>query len=429
MKIGQIAERGICADFREIKAFSIDAIMSTSRIKSDRPKLLIVILVRYSNLVRLFHSLVIKRQLQGSEVQTLGTHWRQPKAGDQTGSCKTIRSRSYATLAQSDLLNSDNNIELEYYLLGLKTYYSSYGIYPDERPYFKLYKIVTFSTLAIFFIIIVIVVLERVCHLRFRNHMMVVQSITLGLFEFYKYGQYNFLVLRKLCFHSVVWTFGSSCSLVYYGLLILCYAIRWLFTIQFCIRLGHFRNLSSYFYEVKNTTQYLGQCDICLRMGVAVSSAKRAVRNWNATNRALRYLEKTETKRKADLSGLRVEKNSNGYEMALVERDAQLEGRVTSFDIISERIKKSILPEGFDYVPKSSRKLPQRFEGGSPLPPPHIDFGFAIPEVIPKGKITMQQAINMIKSYQLKEKTVPQLADEYDLDVSMVCFLSLSLNS
>nr|CDS23597.1 Aminotransferase class V pyridoxal phosphate binding site [Echinococcus granulosus] len=156
-------------------------------------------------------------------------------------------------------------------------------------------------------------------------------------------------------------------------------------------------------------------------MGVAVSSAKRAVRNWNATNRALRYLEKTETKRKADLSGLRVEKNSNGYEMALVERDAQLEGRVTSFDIISERIKKSILPEGFDYVPKSSRKLPQRFEGGSPLPPPHIDFGFAIPEVIPKGKITMQQAINMIKSYQLKEKTVPQLADEYDLDVASVC--------
>ncbi|CDS38335.1 Aminotransferase class V pyridoxal phosphate binding site [Echinococcus multilocularis] len=156
-------------------------------------------------------------------------------------------------------------------------------------------------------------------------------------------------------------------------------------------------------------------------MGVAVSSAKRAVRNWNATNRAIRYLEKTETKRKAALNGLRVEKNSNEYEMTLVERDAQLEGRVTSFDITSERIKKSILPEGFDYVPKSSRKLPQRFEGGSPLPAPHFDFGFAIPEVIPKGKITMRQAINMIKSYQLREKTVPQLADEYDLDMASVC--------
>uniref|UniRef100_A0A915EWB8 Prokaryotic-type class I peptide chain release factors domain-containing protein n=1 Tax=Echinococcus canadensis TaxID=519352 RepID=A0A915EWB8_9CEST len=291
--------------------------MSTGRIKSDRPKLLIVILVKYSNLVRLFHSLVIKRQLQGSKVQTLGTHWRQPKAGGQTGSCKTIRSRSYATLVQSDLLNSDNNIELEYYLLGLKTYYSSYG------------------------------------------------GLGTGL--------------------------SSAVPQSY-------------------------------------DAQYLGQCDICLRMGVVVSSAKRAVRNWNATNRAIRYLEKTETKRKAALSGLRVEKNSNEYEMALVERDAQLEGRVTSFDITNERIKKSILPEGFDYVPKSSRKLPQvylkcldhRFEGGSPLPPPHIDFGFAIPEVIPKGKITMRQAINMIKSYQLKEKTVPQLADEYDLAVSVV---------
>lgn len=51
-----------------------------------------------------------------------------------------------------------------------------------------------------------------------------------------------------------------------------------------------------------------------------------------------------------------------------------------------------------------------------------MDFGFAVPEFIPKGKITMRQAINMVKSYQLKEKTVPQLADEYALDVSMVCF-------
>ncbi|KAL5111441.1 hypothetical protein TcWFU_001735 [Taenia crassiceps] len=64
-----------------------------------------------------------------------------------------------------------------------------------------------------------------------------------------------------------------------------------------------------------------------------------------------------------------------------------------------------------------------RFELGSPLSPPHVEFGFAVPELIPKGKITMRQAIDMIRSYQLKEKTVPQLADEYGLDVSM--FFSL----
>ncbi|KAL5972012.1 NADH dehydrogenase ubiquinone 1 alpha subcomplex assembly factor 4 [Taenia solium] len=155
-------------------------------------------------------------------------------------------------------------------------------------------------------------------------------------------------------------------------------------------------------------------------MGVAVSSAKRAVRNWNATNRAIRYIDKAENRRKEASHGSRVEKPSSQYEKAVFERDARLEERVSSFDIASEGIKKSILPEGFDYVPKSDRKLPQRFELGNPLPPPHMDFGFAVPECTPKGKITMRQAINMIKSYQLREKTVPQLADEYGLDVSMV---------
>lgn len=94
-------------------------------------------------------------------------------------------------------------------------------------------------------------------------------------------------------------------------------------------------------------------------MGVAVSFAKRAVRNWNATNRAIRYIDKAETKRKEVSYSSRVEKASSQYERALFEKDARLEERVTSFDITSEGIRKSILPEGFDYVPKSDRKLPQ----------------------------------------------------------------------
>ncbi|KAM7540450.1 hypothetical protein Aperf_G00000042432 [Anoplocephala perfoliata] len=159
-------------------------------------------------------------------------------------------------------------------------------------------------------------------------------------------------------------------------------------------------------------------------MGAAVSSVKRAVRHWNATNRAIKHLEKEAKFREGASFQPKGVRNLYETNPSLHEKDVSLEKRVSSFNVISEGIKKNILPEGFDYVPNSSRKLPQRFEIGSPIPPPHIEFGFAIPEVIPKGKITMAQAINLVKSHQLNIKTVPQLAEEYSLDPTLVCFYS-----
>ncbi|VDM34457.1 unnamed protein product [Hydatigera taeniaeformis] len=86
--------------------------------------------------------------------------------------------------------------------------------------------------------------------------------------------------------------------------------------------------------------------------------------------------------------------------------------RFASFDIASEGVKSSILPEGFNYVPKSNRKLPQS-DASSPS-------CFRVLEFIPEGKITIQQAVDMIRSYQLEGKTVFQLAEDYDPDKSMV---------
>ena len=168
-------------------------------------------------------------------------------------------------------------------------------------------------------------------------------------------------------------------------------------------------------------------------MGIAVSNTRRALRNWNATNRAIKYLDKTAAKRQTTPSRLNIEESYKELDKSLYEKNIALEQRVMGFDIKSEGVKKSILPEEFDYVPKSTRKLPkviyslilssvfiQRIEIGNPIPPPYVELGFAIPECIPKGKITLKQAINMIKSYQLKDKSVEQLAVDYDLDVQMV---------
>ncbi|BHF59845.1 hypothetical protein SprV_0100280600 [Sparganum proliferum] len=152
-----------------------------------------------------------------------------------------------------------------------------------------------------------------------------------------------------------------------------------------------------------------------LLMGVAFSAARKAARHWNATHRAIRHLEKSKHVKKP----LILNEHLSEIEKELLERNPELEKRVTSFSIESRGVKDSILPEGFHYVSKSSRKLPQRTDLGSPIPPPFIDFGFAVPDHIPKGKLTMRQAINLVKSHQLKQKSSEELAVEYNLDPNL----------
>nr|VZI37938.1 unnamed protein product [Spirometra erinaceieuropaei] len=157
-----------------------------------------------------------------------------------------------------------------------------------------------------------------------------------------------------------------------------------------------------------------------LLMGVAYSAARKAARHWNATHRAIRHLEKSKHVKKP----LILNEHLSEIEKELLERNPELEKRVTSFSIESRGVKDSILPEGFQYVSKSSRKLPQRTDLGNPIPPPFIDFGFAVPDHIPKGKLTMRQAINLVKSHQLKQKSSEELAVEYNLDPNLANSIS-----
>nr|CDS28298.1 Aminotransferase class V pyridoxal phosphate binding site [Hymenolepis microstoma] len=138
-------------------------------------------------------------------------------------------------------------------------------------------------------------------------------------------------------------------------------------------------------------------------MGAAASSAKRAVKNWNATNRAIKHLDKEARMREKAVHRSKITPKQQGENHLLHAKNDNLEKRVSSFDIKSEGVKKTILPEV-----------------GSPIPDPRIEFGFVIPDVIPKGKITISQAINMIKCYQLNVKTIHQLSEEYDLDPQIV---------
>lgn len=94
-------------------------------------------------------------------------------------------------------------------------------------------------------------------------------------------------------------------------------------------------------------------------MGAAASSARRAVRNWNATNRAIRHLDREAKAREKAARSLKLTYNQNEADPIIHAKNDSLENRVHQFDIKSEGIKKNILPEGFDYVPKSTRKLPQ----------------------------------------------------------------------
>lgn len=94
-------------------------------------------------------------------------------------------------------------------------------------------------------------------------------------------------------------------------------------------------------------------------MGIAYSAARKAAINWNATNRAVRFLDRTAKKRHANKLEWKKNKSYGEFESDIQKRDPKLEEKVASFTISSVAVKDSILPKGVDYVPKSTRKLPQ----------------------------------------------------------------------
>ncbi|CAH8494642.1 unnamed protein product [Dicrocoelium dendriticum] len=157
-------------------------------------------------------------------------------------------------------------------------------------------------------------------------------------------------------------------------------------------------------------------------MGKVVSTIKRAVRNFDVERRAIKYIERSATRPEAAPKHPNTHRPiwSQDAVSKLFQRNPDLDNRVDKLNIRSCPIKKGILPDGTDYVKQSTRRLPQRIEGSDPFPEPHIDYGFVVPESIPTGRITMRQAVNMIKAHQLQENTIDELAQSTTLEKDKV---------
>ncbi|TGZ74531.1 hypothetical protein CRM22_000880 [Opisthorchis felineus] len=153
-------------------------------------------------------------------------------------------------------------------------------------------------------------------------------------------------------------------------------------------------------------------------MGQALASVKRFVRNFDVEHRAMKYIEKSSKRAVAAPKhpGTPPIQLSHGQLEDLFSHNPELDRRVDKFDITSAPVKDGILPESVNYVKESKRRLPQKVYGQDPFPEPHIDFGFIVPDSVPKGRLTMRQAVNLIKAYQTKQSTIEELALSNNMD-------------
>ncbi|CAL8098906.1 unnamed protein product [Calicophoron daubneyi] len=157
-------------------------------------------------------------------------------------------------------------------------------------------------------------------------------------------------------------------------------------------------------------------------MGKVMSTVRRFVVNFDVEDRAMKYLEKSKTMARAAPKhpGTKAPELDKTTLDTLFSPNRELDRRVDQFRIQSSPVKDGILPEGYDYVKESTRKLPQKTYGEDPRPTLPVDFGFVVPDVIPEGKLTMRQAVNLIKAFQTKQSTIEELAKANHLDEAKV---------
>ncbi|CAI2727168.1 unnamed protein product [Schistosoma spindalis] len=138
--------------------------------------------------------------------------------------------------------------------------------------------------------------------------------------------------------------------------------------------------------------------------------------NYNVEDRAMKYLEVNKNVFKAPPKHpgtiLMVDER---YEK-LSAHNPELDKNVNTLGIVAKSLDKGILPEGMEYVSKTTRKLPQKYYGIYPYPPPSEDFGFIVPESVPEGRLTMRQAVKLIATHQKSVTDVDSLSELFSLD-------------
>ncbi|KAK4469911.1 hypothetical protein MN116_007414 [Schistosoma mekongi] len=150
-------------------------------------------------------------------------------------------------------------------------------------------------------------------------------------------------------------------------------------------------------------------------MGVVSSLVRRFVINYNVEDRAIKYLEankhsfKSSPKHPGTISV-----TDERYE-ELSSHNPNLDKNVNSLEVVSRTLTKGILPEGMGYVNETTRKFPKKYDGFNPYPMPSKDFGFIVPESVPRGRLVMRQAVELIKSHQKGVSSVDTLSESYCL--------------
>ncbi|TNN19233.1 Peptide chain release factor 1 isoform 1 [Schistosoma japonicum] len=150
-------------------------------------------------------------------------------------------------------------------------------------------------------------------------------------------------------------------------------------------------------------------------MGKVLSSVRRFVTSYNLEDRVIKHLE-------ANKHGLKLPPRHPGTVLVTDEhyeelsmQNPKLDKNVNSLEVVSRTLTKGILPEGIEYVDNTTRKFPKKYDGFDPYPVPSKDFGFIVPESVPRGRLAMRQAVELIKSHQKGVSSVDSLSESYFL--------------
>ncbi|KAG8223066.1 hypothetical protein J437_LFUL002014 [Ladona fulva] len=151
-------------------------------------------------------------------------------------------------------------------------------------------------------------------------------------------------------------------------------------------------------------------------MGLIVSSLTRRIKSFNIENRAHREISKEKPS-----PAPRYPSTAKEIERIMKENPEIVNQHLQKNEELYERLKEVYLTsQDIKIEPKKVA------EGTRPLPlnrsaPEDTDFGFPEPSMLPKGRITLRQALKLISDYQSdpSSKPISAIAAEHNLGVEM----------